>query len=185
MWVYSQGFWLLPHYTYDPVNNIVDEDRVILWLGDPTTVDTFDGGEAGPVTAISGPMWSILTSMAARMPIAPGTLPSGTVLAVGNTGGEEKHALTTTELPEHTHFMAANENQDTNPLTSTNQVAVSGAAGNDEYGLKGSDLDATLGNTSPVGSPSADAALPHQNMPPFFCINFLRKTSRSWYRLPP
>lgn len=175
----------MPHYTYDPVNDVVDSDRVILWLGNPADVDTLDGGEAGPVGDFSGPMWEILTSMAARMPIAPGTLPSGLVLNVGDTGGEEKHKLTTTELPEHTHLMAANENQDTNPLTSANQVAISGAAGTDEYALKGSDLAATLGQTSPVGSAADSADLAHNTLGPYFCINFLRKTNRRWYRLPP
>ncbi len=74
---------------------------ITMWMGDPTTIDTFDGGEAGTVSAQTGPMWEIVTTMAARVPIGVGALPSGTALATGATGGEENHTLLVAEMPKH------------------------------------------------------------------------------------
>lgn len=42
---------------------------------------------------------------AGRVLIGAGTADSGTVYTAGNTGGEEKHILTTSEMPSHNHDM--------------------------------------------------------------------------------
>lgn len=179
VWTFSNGFWLLPHYTYDPVNDLVDEDRVILWLGNPSQVDTFDGGEPGTVTNISGPMWSILTSMAAKIPIAPGALPSGKVLNVGDTGGEENHVQTAAEVGPHAH--------DRNTKGLTELATLAATEGGDIAGGSSSGGGMRLLTVATTGGTTGTntGGQPQNVMPPYYCINFLRKSGRKFYRLPP
>ncbi len=72
---------------------------IILWNGSAAAVDTIDGGTAGVATLTSGPFWEIVTQMAARVPLGVGTLPSGAVVAVTNTGGAETATLVQANLP--------------------------------------------------------------------------------------
>jgi hypothetical protein len=94
---YFNGLWCRPH----PTPAAGDERR--FWVGALAGLITYDRGAAGAVTAYTGPFWEQDTDFAGVFPLAPGTLASGPVVAVGDTGGEEKHVLLTAELPIHTH----------------------------------------------------------------------------------
>lgn len=158
-YVYSGGNWIAQHPTPAGV--------IVLWEGDISTIDTFDGGEAGAITAVTGPMWEHVTELQAKFPIGVGTLPtSATVLAVGSTGGEENHILTETEMPKHTHEIglgaAADFGSGSSTLRNVKPIA-----------------DATT--TVDTGEAGGDTA--HNNMPPFFALHFIRKTARGWYRI--
>jgi microcystin-dependent protein len=133
-------------------------------------IDTLDGGEVGPITSFTGPMWERDTDFDAMFPIGPGTLPSGTVLAEGDTGGEEKHSLTIAEMPPHDHpLLVANSNtgggSDVQRLRPDSTLADSDA----NSGLRG-------------GDPVTLLVAPHNNVPPFRVRFFLRKTARTHYR---
>lgn len=182
-YVYSMGAWLRPHETA--------VGTVIMWEGVSADIPTFDGGEAGAVTSISGPMWEEVTEMRARFPIGPGTLPSTAVVGVGDTGGEEKHSLDETEIPPHSHKMINGDepahNDANTTLSSSNHVTfafstgVSGLA----YMLQGTDTNPSLGLTEEVGGDGGtpNLVVAHNNLPPYRGIFFLRKTARLFYRI--
>jgi len=97
VWTFYGGFWVQKHPL--PVG------FVGMWEGDPSNLDAFDGGETAAVSILTGPFWEVVSAMAARSPMHPGTLPSGTVINVGDNAGEEKHVQTIAELPVHHHIV--------------------------------------------------------------------------------
>lgn len=156
-WVYKGGFWLKKHPLPPGV--------IMLWEGDPTTIDTFDGGEAAALTLTTGPMWEIVTALAARFPVGAGTFPSGTILTVGADGGEERHELTVAELPEHAHAVLARsvECED-----GTGAVRLAPAV---------ADPDLSYSDTGETGDGDA-----HNTVPPYHVVTFIRRSTREHYR---
>jgi microcystin-dependent protein len=59
-------------------------------------------------------MWIPETTMAGKVAIGAGTLPSGASLTIGDTGGEDKHTQLLAELVAHQHTIT---NVDNNPNT--------------------------------------------------------------------
>lgn len=175
LWVFSNGFWLSPHPAYDPVNDLMDTDRLMLWLGADVDIDALDGGEAGAVTDFSGPMWTKFTDIGAKFPLAVGTLPSGKIINVGDTGGEEQHTLIIDELPAFTPAMKFNFAKADGDFTPD-------SPGNDLLGS----TNPTVTTPSPLtkqGEPIG-GGLPHNNIPPYYGLQVLRKSPRKFYRLP-
>jgi hypothetical protein len=95
---FASGSWLSLHP--------LPSGSTIWWFDTLPNLNTFDGGDASAESAVTGPMWRQAkrldgTLIAAQFPIVAGTLPSTTVLANGDVGGEENHVL----LPSETnHF---------------------------------------------------------------------------------
>lgn len=155
---YASGNWLGKHPLVPGI--------VVMYEGSEASITALDGGEAATVTASTGPFWEKVTNMDAKFPIGPGTLPiSGTVVAVGDTGGLEKVTLTASEMPAHTHNIRIGG---ADP-TSGGSVIESAQT-----------PDVPQGQKSTESSGSGDA---HQNMPPYRAILFIRRTARLFYRL--
>lgn len=95
VWFYSGGFWLQKHE--------MPSGLVAMYEGAATDIETFDGGEAGAITTLTGAFWEPVTQMAARSPIHPGTLPGGTVINIGDNIGQEEIVMTLGNLIEHSH----------------------------------------------------------------------------------
>lgn len=139
-----------------------------MYEGSLASIDTYDGGEAGTVTATTGPMWERVTQLDARFPMGPGTLPSGAAVAVTNTGGEEKHTLVEAELPK----IEIQSRQRTDLVDGGGSAAL---------------LDhATFGTQVTVDEFGGDASgntVAHNNLPPFYSLFFIRRTARLYYRI--
>jgi microcystin-dependent protein len=165
---FASGVWLARHDWADRIGGTMLAPAGLA-LAD---IDTFDGGEAGPVTAFTGPMWARDTDFDAMFPIGPGTLPSGAALVEGATGGEEKHALTTAELAPHSHVVLASMDE-TGGGTSVNRLRTN---------ITEADSDVNTADTG--GDPVTPGlyGVPHGTMPPFRVRFFLRKTARTHYR---
>lgn len=138
----------------------------MIWTGPLPTLTAFDGGDAtGVVSPITGQMWELVTDLAAKFPVGAGTLPSATVLAPNDTGGEEKHVLTIPELPKQSLYP--------DPFAGTQFPSGGGAisgGGLDNSQIKPFPTLTVVGND--VG---------HNTMPPYFTVNFLRRTARLFY----
>lgn len=99
-YVYYNGAWVAPH----PVPASGSERR--LWVGDLTSLQTYDGGSAAAVSATTGPFWEEDTNFQGRSPMGPGAIPTSNpakTLAVGENYGEGAHLQTAQELGPHTH----------------------------------------------------------------------------------
>ncbi len=163
-WTFSQGVWLCEHPLYNPKTDTVRRDLIFAEI-EAAAVPTYDGGEAGAVTDTTGPMWELVAEYAARMPIGAGTLPSGAALAVGAVGGEERHTLTLPESPSHDHNFVDGDTPIVGPGGSFTVPSVAGA----------SHRNRTFA--------SAGGNEPHNNMPPYFVANILRKSLRKYWSL--
>lgn len=163
LFIWFNGAWVMRHP--DPPSG----DTVRLYRGTLGNLTTYDGGDNNPLGDASGPMWEEYTAAQGRFPLSPGTLPSGLVVAVGATGGEERHTLTIPELPAHTHP----------PLTTANGNTFlgeqnGGASSTQPVGTGTFPRDATTGSTG--------GDQPHQNMPPYVGVYQIVRTARVYYR---
>ena len=107
-----------------------------------------------------------LPDLRGRMPLHPGTSPSGSFVS-GQRGGEEATTLTQGQMPMHIHQMGA-----TTALGSA--VSPTGALPA-KKGRLGRDMFAPLGNLTtlhPASVATAGASQPHPNMQPFTTLNF-------------
>lgn len=155
---FSGGAWVSPHPAF--------AGMVVMWEGNPGDIPTLDGGEAGTVTSTTGPMWERVTEMDARFPIGPGTLPSTLALNVGDTGGEEEVELEEENLPLH----------------EIEGYALEEGAGRSNRLISDDDRVNTATTADSFGGDADGNTVPHNNMPPYRVINFIRKTARGWYR---
>lgn len=104
-----------------------------------------------------------LPDLRGRMP-----LHMGGSFSNGQAGGEEAHALTSAELPQHQHTMQA-----TSALTSVANPAntllgMRGRSGRDIFAAPGN-----LTSLHPSSVSQAGASQPHTNMQPFLGLNFV------------
>jgi microcystin-dependent protein len=99
-----------------------------------------------------------LPDLRSRIAVHPGN-----GLTLGQTGGEESHALTISEMPSHTHVPRSHSTADTTDPTG----AVWAAAAQPEYGAPGSAamVPTALSNTG--------SGAPHENRPPVLALNFI------------
>ena len=90
--------------------------------------------------------------------------------ALGATGGNQHHVLSTSQMPRHRHRIANLDQVPTSSeLTSQNYLAYIGiSSGSLAYQLSGSASEPVLGLTSPAGN-----SLPHPNVQPTFILNKL------------
>lgn len=188
-WVFAQGFWTKKHPLPEGSIIILPTGLVV------ADIPTFDDGEAGAIGLLTGPMWSEVTELQARMPLGAGTLPSATVVAPGATGGEENHTLAEKEIPKHSHYLFTDELK--NPLkapTAISKIAkqcnFDGLGAPNSYYMSAALSDtteATIGQTSAVGGDATlnpVATAPHNNLSPYFGVIFIQRTARGFYRLP-
>ncbi len=163
-YLFSSGVWLATH-------PILPGFRIIAPAGTALAdLDTMDGGEAGAVTAYTGPMWEEDTDLAARFPVGSGTLPSGAMLAPDATGGDENIALTLAQIPPHHHIVKASQS-DTEGGSSVQRLRPNAVE---------SDSDVNTANTG--GNADGTAADSHSNIPPYRVVIFIRRTARTKYR---
>jgi hypothetical protein len=69
-WSPLYGAWLEPH----PVSPSGSARQ--LWVGTQTDLETYDGGEAGTVSATTGPFWSADAAFADKWPLGVGAGPA-------------------------------------------------------------------------------------------------------------
>ena len=161
-WIFKQGVWVYKN----PVTAAYERR---IYVGTTTDLLSYDGGDGTAVAGDTfGPMWEVDTEFAARFPVGVGAfVASGAVAVMGKATstaivGEDKHTLTVSELAAHTHNVGRYVND-------------SRSGGDPKF------MDLTLG-TGTVGissSTGGDAA--HNNLPPFYGVYFIKRTTRIYY----
>ena len=104
-----------------------------------------------------------------NLPDLRGRVPlhAGAGLAAGQGGGEEAHALTSTELPQHLHGLSANSSATTSNSPAGALLGTKGRQGRDMFAAPG---DPT--SLHPATVSQAGASQPHENMQPWLALNF-------------
>lgn len=112
-----------------------------------------------------------------NLPDFSGRMPLGGVSVIGETGGEETVALTTNQMPVHSHTgtaQSAGSHQHSVPSISNTYIA----EGTGQYvfpaTVKGNTTTGTAGEHShDLSINNAGGGQAHNNMPPYLGINFL------------
>lgn len=172
-YVYYGGAWVSPN----PVAASGIERRFVeASLAD---VWTYDGGSGDNPTVVVpsghvGAMWEEDTNYAARFPLGAGTLPSTTVVGVGDTGGEEKHVLVTAELPAHLHSL--------NDDAAQNKFGryAEGGANENPWGSGGVSAYEGPFTFSTQNTGDDDG---HNTMPPYRVGRWIKRTAREFYTI--
>jgi hypothetical protein len=186
-YLYGQGAWLSAHPLVP--------GETVWWFGPLPNFQSFDGGDANSAGSQSGPMWQQAKDsngnvIAAQFAVTAGTLPSGAVLQLGNTGGEESHLLTPAEAgidPRHQHAVArANSNYHQIALpTGGTPTSIPGYA----IGGSGDSTPSAQADYSVFGASTLQTDLPnnpqtvvpHNTMPPYVVGYLIQRTSRLFY----
>lgn len=166
-WIFKDSYWLRQH----PIPAGSAERRI--YVGNTTDLQTYDGGNTGTASNWSGPMWEVDTEFEARFPVGAGAFAaSGSVAVQGKTtstavAGEDKHTLVTSEMPSHTHQI----------LDQYINLTQRGSA--DTSVFSATNRSEGVANLLPTTSSGGDA--PHNNLPPFYGVYFIKRTSRVYY----
>ena len=105
-----------------------------------------------------------IPDMRGRVGVGSGTGTSLTARTLGNTGGEESHTLTVSEMPSHSHSLTRRANADTGTYDTNNgHQDESSAATTDREDL------------GPFNTSSTGSNTPHNVMQPFVVLRYLIK----------
>lgn len=103
-----------------------------------------------------------------RIPVHQGTLPVGQTYVIGQKAGVEQVTLQVSQMPGHTHSLQAS--------SGTGFVASPGNAffaGHRDHKVFASATPNGTTTLNPQAVSSAGGNQPHENMPPFLCVNFI------------
>jgi hypothetical protein len=167
-WNYSgdAGGWIRKH------PYIAAGGERLIWTGTLNDLKTFDGGADEVVTnpLYQGPMWEQDTGPIGKFLVTVGALGTSGNVTVGtsitdtNVSGEDKVTLTTAQIPSHNHTITAKVDLDIDS-GGGRTLAGSGA----EF-------------TDSMNSDSTGSGESHKNIPPFYGIYLIKRTSRTHYR---
>ena len=175
-YVYVSGLWLSRH-TLEP-------GSIMLWGEALPDFTTFDGGDANALSVISGPMWEEATELRARFPLGVGTFPSGTAVAVGDTGGEETHILTSNELAKHQHPCWPTDGGDGNVGMLWSHLDPGGESCTSSLEKIIQPSDSCPTQTQLLARDQTDGGAGHNTVPPYYGVYFLRRTTRQFFAVP-
>lgn len=159
-----------------------------IWVGTEADLKTYDGGADAAISASTGPFWEIDTNFAAKFPMGAGTLPvSATVVGVGDTGGEEKHVLTVSEM-QHFHgvgtdgqtddpFAMLHRTWNTAPTTYPQRVNDMNPTSASGWHDDGNISSGVGGTTKALADETVDG---HNTLPPYRAVYFIKRTARIW-----
>lgn len=158
---FVNGAWHAPHWA--------TEGTVIMWEGALAAIKTFEtpaGQENEVVSWDTGPFWKEAEELRGRSPMGPGTLPSGTVVAVTDQLGDEKTILLLENIPSHHHKIGV-----------YGRVDVGGGT------IVVPHTEDPNGVTGDTGGDASGVTIGHNTIHPVYGIFFLRKTGRTHWRI--
>jgi microcystin-dependent protein len=106
-----------------------------------------------------------LPNLQCRIPYHQGTNLRGDTMVLGQISGTENVTLTASQIPAHSHVLAANSAAGGQPSPSGGFWAASAL---DEFSTEAPSHAMAPSTTIPTGG-----SLPHDNMPPFLVVNFI------------
>lgn len=123
---YIGGAWVCPNP--EPASGPIRR----IFEGDPSDVDTYDGGTAGAVGTNAGPMWEIDHNYDGRSPMGPGAIPDTTdTLVVATNYGHGQSVIAQSNLPATINLKATFDGHRTNLEDGTPQWLCPTGSGGD------------------------------------------------------
>jgi microcystin-dependent protein len=119
-----------------------------------------------------------LPNLQSRMPMHFGTGPGLSTRALGQVGGEENVTLTATQMPAHAHPIPPTAGgASSGPANATTPIGNFPAPATDSNGGDITAYSTTATGSTGLGSGGntgvAGGSTPHDNMPPYLCVNFI------------
>jgi len=112
-----------------------------------------------------------LPNLQGSAPLCPGQGPGLSTRYVGEVGGSQNVTLLTTEIPSHSHTaMASTSGGSDSP---TNNAWGESKLGKTPLNMYAASNNATNVQMYPFALGIAGSSLPHNNMPPYLCLNFI------------
>lgn len=172
-WAY--GTWVMQNPRRDPSERVWFE-------GSEADAWSYDGGDgtdpsSNPPTTTTGAMWEYDTNYAFRFPLMAGTSDTPTTVSIGDTGGEEKHTLVQTELPDVSFPIT----QTNDPTLSGTDVWGSGDLGDGSFGGNGLASTGTSEEPTRMTIESGGSNTPFSVLPPYRVGAWLKPTARQFY----
>ncbi len=168
-WLETVGAWVRPH----PIPPLSKERKI--WVGTLTELQTYDYGDTNAVGPASGPFWEVDSAFEAKFPVGVGQFASAGAVNVTETTtstgltGEDKHVLTAQEMPLHTHGYF-------DPRIGAGE-GIQGDADPNWVMYKHPTNENCTGTSCPAGENQ-----PHNNLPPFYGVYFIKRTARIYYK---
>jgi len=159
IYVFAQGAWLSLHPLVPGFT--------MIWTGALPDFTIFDGGDSNALSAISGPMWEVVSSLQDNFPVG-----AGGAYGVGATGGEAAHTLTSAELPALKLRL---------PFKGTDGFLGSTDALGDPMTGYGINDDPTPKSRQLLTTEALGGGGSHNNLPPYLGVYFVRRTSRLFF----
>jgi len=110
-----------------------------------------------------------LPNLQGSAPLGYGQGPGLSPYDLGETGGSETVTLNGTQLPQHTHSVVANNTAGGSNSPANNFFGQSQARAKSAGYVSSGTLSVSM---SPQAVASAGGGQPHNNMPPYLCLNF-------------
>jgi microcystin-dependent protein len=114
-----------------------------------------------------------LPNLQGRVPMHWGNGAGLTPRTLGETSGTESVTLLSTQMPTHSHILAANSGDGDQPSPSGNVPAVVNDGGRTTYPGFSSTSNATM---SPAAISPVGGNMSHDNMQPYQCVSFIIAT---------
>jgi microcystin-dependent protein len=112
-----------------------------------------------------GEMLFALPNLQGRLPIH-----QGNGFAIGSAGGAEEVTLALTQIPGHTHaFMADGDDRG-------DQISPAGNVPAQSFNVVPYVNDVATGSFNPAAVSMTGGSLPHSNVQPYLCVNFIIST---------
>ena len=111
-----------------------------------------------------------LPDLRGRIPLHQGQPNAGPQYPFGSTGGAETVGLSEKHLPTHTHVLQVSS---TPGVAASPENAFSAAHRDHKVFASSSPAGSTSRLNRAALAPTGSAIQPHENMPPFLCVNFI------------
>lgn len=164
-YIYRNGEWVRAQkHPFSP-------GFVQYYYGDSADILTLDGGTTG------NPFWrpcdgtNGMPDLRGRFLVGTGAGAGLTARTLAETGGEEKHVLTAAELAAHTHDPDSTHNNLIKDCSPTGK----GVDGDSQTDLTSTTIP-DITKCAAIASVGDDQA--HENMPPFYALHIIMRTSR-------